>query len=193
MKFKIVTFSLLVLIGISVSAVAQGKRQPPVPVVRTGNLHLEAGLVFKNGDVKPVARVEFLLLRNNPENLIRTRELHSMYESDASQHKLESGQRIFERTAFDGWTFRSAALAINTFVAPNFFRAANKVLAENSVASGVTGFDGKATFENVPVGDFFIFGKYKVEEQAAVWSVVVTIKSGANKMILDNNNFIRQE
>jgi hypothetical protein len=188
MKIKVIVFSLLVLICVSLSTVAQTQRRSTIAIARTGNLNLEAGLVFKNGDVKPVARVEFLLLRNHPEDLIRTRKLHPIYESDVSQHKLYSGERMFKPTTFDEWTFRSAALAVKATFAPNFFQAAANALAGSTVASSITGFDGKTTFENVPVGDYFIFGRYQVDERAAMWGLPVTIKVGTNKMILDNHN-----
>jgi len=57
-----------------------------------------------------------------------------------------------------------------------------------AISQTSTGFDGKATFGNVPVGDYFLFGYYTFERQTTYWNIPVSIKAGTNKLVLDNNN-----
>ena len=48
----------------------------------TGSLELEAGLVFNSGDVKPVGRATFYLLKQSADSLIRTRANFDLFTKD---------------------------------------------------------------------------------------------------------------
>lgn len=158
----------------------------------TGSLALEAGLVFNSGDVKPVSRLEFFLLKADPEALIRNRETFELFKNDTKAFDAKYGggfPGLTDQKTFESWSFHEAVLYMgNPEIRPTFAVAATKAIVDNKVASTMTGFDGKGVFENVPVGDYYIFANYKIGKQTAIWRVPVTIKAGANKIILDNNN-----
>ncbi len=145
-----------------------------------GNVDLEAGLVFNSGDVKPVGRATFYLLKENPSKLLLTQAHLDVFNSDNS--------RFGGNQTLDKWSMYGAVLYMDGSLTPNFALAIKKSIDAASVAQTTTGFDGKASFEAVPAGDYFLFGYYKFGKQTTYWSLPVTVKAGANKVVLDNDN-----
>ncbi len=164
----------------SVESTATTLKEPVAAPVRTGTVDLEAGLVFNSGDVKPVGRATFYLLREDPGKIILT-------QPHLDAHNLDIGR--FGRTeTLDKWSMYAAVLYMDGSLSPTFAIAVKKALDAASVGQTTTGFDGKATFQDVQVGDYFLFGYYKIGKQTTYWSLPVTVRAGANKLILDNNN-----
>jgi hypothetical protein len=154
----------------------------PAPV-KTGKIELEAGLIFNNGDVKPVGRATFYVLKENPEKIVLTQEHLDMYNQDLSSLGFGS-----EKQSLDKWSMYGAVLYMDGRLTPTYAVAVKNALDKASVASSSTGFDGKATLEDIPVGDYYLFGYYKIGKETTYWNVPVSVKAGTNKVILDNNN-----
>jgi hypothetical protein len=187
MKFK-TTGSLVLLAALTTSiAFGQKTRQrtnvsiPKAPAAKTGKLDLEAGLVFNSGDVKPVGRATFYLLKEGASKIVLTQEHLDAYNQDMARLQAE-------RETLDKWTMYGAVLYMDGQLSPTFAVAVKKSLNAAAVSQTTTGFDGKATFENVPVGDYFLFGYYTFGDQTTYWNVPVSIKAGTNKVVLDNDN-----
>jgi hypothetical protein len=148
--------------------------------VKTGRIDLEAGLIFNSGDVKPVGRATFYLLKEDASKIILT-------QPHLDAHNQDIGR--FGRTeTLDKWSMYGAVLYIDGSLSPTFALAVKTALDAASVGQTTTGFDGKATFQDVPVGDYFLFGYYTIGKQTTYWNLPVTVKAGANKVVLDNNN-----
>jgi hypothetical protein len=167
-------------------------RQPvPAPVkeperpapVKTGKIELEAGLIFNSGDVKPVGRATFYVLKESAEKIVLTQEHLDLYNQDLASLRFGSQEK-----SLSGWSMYEAVLYMDGQLTPNFAVKVRDAISKASVASATTGFDGKATIEDIPVGDYYLFGVYRVGKQTAYWNVPVSVKAGTNKVILDNDN-----
>lgn len=194
MKKKTFLFLIIVVLSMG-SIVAQTKRRAPTksqtpasaktaPAAKSGKLEIEAGLIFKSGDTKPVARATFRLLKKDALSLIRTEETYQAFLSEGST-------RISGYPTYESFNAETAMLWYGSRYSDKFTPIVNQNLDRESVGTMTTGFDGKGVFESVPLGDYFLFGKYSWGDRSgneAAWNVPVTIKAGTNKLILDNNN-----
>jgi hypothetical protein len=55
----------------------------------------------------------------------------------------------------------------------------------------MTDFDGKATFDDVPPGNYWLFGQTETRAAFTLWDLPIELKAGENKKILlDQNNAI---
>lgn len=155
-------------------------KAPATGPVKKGSVDVEAGLVFNSGDVKPVGRATFYLLTEDPSKIILT-------QPHLDAHNTDIGR--FGRTeTLDKWSMYGAVLYMDGSLSPTFAIAVKRALDGAAVGQTTTGFDGKATFADIPAGDYFLFGYYKIGKQTTYWSLPVTVKAGSNKVILDNNN-----
>jgi hypothetical protein len=155
--------------------------KPKTTIKANGTVELEAGLLFNSGDTKPVARATFYLLKENPEKIILTQENVDLYNKDTSKYSIRP-------ETLSEWSMYGAALSMDGYASPSFAIAAKKSLEASSTASGTTGFDGKATLTSVPTGDYYLFGYYRFGKQTTYWNIPVSVKTGVNKIVLDNNN-----
>ncbi len=166
------------------TATTTKKTELPTPAkpepVKTGKIDLEAGLIFNSGDIKPVGRTTFYLLKDDAEKIILTQPLLDLYNQDRAKYGRSE--------SLSTWSMFGAVLYMNGQITPNFASAAKTALESATAGSTTTGFDGKATFDNVPVGDYYIFGYYKVGKNTTYWNIPITVKPGDNKVILDNEN-----
>lgn len=164
----------------SVEPIATKPKEPVAAPVRLGSVDLEAGLVFNSGDVKPVGRATFYLLKEDPSKLILTQAHLDVFNSDNS--------RFGGKDTLDKWSMYAAILYMDGSLTPNFALSVRKTIDAAAVSQATTGFDGKAKFDDIPAGDYFLFGYYKFGKQTTYWSIPVTVKPGANKVVLDNDN-----
>jgi hypothetical protein len=163
---------LITLTLLSVSVNGQKNKKTPVtkkPVTsQKGTLSIEAGLVFKSGDVKPVARVEFYLLNKDLNSVLEEANIQS-----------ESGMNLVS----------TLALALSY---PNFHQdTVEKAITSikfHSVSSAITDFQGKATFRPVKTGNYYLYGFAKAGNSKVLWNLNVSLKNGQNSITLDNNN-----
>jgi hypothetical protein len=146
---------------------------PKKPVaVQKGNLSIEAGLVFKNGDVKPVARVEFHLLDADLESIIR-------------DSGLKLGQ--YDDTYID--RYASLEFATRQYgVVTTQLKQAQAAIKSHIVASVTTDFSGKGKFPTIKTGKYYLYGVGGTAQQAAIWNLSVEIKAGNQSITLDNKN-----
>jgi hypothetical protein len=148
------------------------------PDAATATLEIEAGLVFESGP-RPVAREKFYLLD------VSLNELVKRYKDATPKHK--------------PLTIEMFALYLTWIGAgdidghgPPERSLANAVLhnvREHVVKEVTTDFGGRARFEGVPVGGYYIFGAtVRVGRSAVVWNLPVELKPGANSTVLDQHN-----
>ena len=139
----------------------------PEPVApSTGTLAIEAGIIYKAGGNQPVGRTEFRLLDSDLESLISAAGLRADRGID-----LVSTWGIKRRYSPD-----AILLQIE------------ESIRKHTIQSVTTDFNGKAQFENIQPGKYFVYGLTETRRGFAIWSVPIEIKAGQNSLLLDQNN-----
>lgn len=151
-------------------------------------LSVEAALVFKSGDVKPVARTEFFLLDKNFETilqesgymaLITTSTLPQTVKDSFSKMDKINSVRTFAAVIDNSEKIDVLQLPLAKAIATTQSHIAYRA---------TTDFQGKAQFKEVKAGEYYLFGYTKVGESVAVWNVKTEVKEGQNSIVLDQNN-----
>lgn len=155
---------------------------PPVvlPPVEQANsiVLLETGLVFKSGDVKPLARTEFHLLDDSLPNILRNAGIKP-------PNNLES--------TGDANSDYITAFAFATKYSSNssyreFYPSALQAIKPHIVQSVTTDFGGKAKFSPVKSGTYYLIGFSATPRGVVGWNLKVDLKAGDNSVVLDQNN-----
>lgn len=156
---------------ISADAVAQAAATPtPVPAPSTGSLAMEAGIIYNMGGNQPVGRTAFALLNASLASLIQD----SGYRSRFNQIDLISAWGIDRQYP-------------NTSNAEVLSRI-DAAISEHTIKTVTTDFNGRAVFENVQPGSYFLVGIAQTRRGHAIWNVPIEIKAGQNTIILDQHN-----
>lgn len=154
----------------------------PIPTptpLPDANLQIEAGLVFKSGDVKPVARTIFYLFVGHPGEILRDGGVRASMRS-ANIDSADPEILLF-----------NLALALRTEVLPDsaaFVKLAMPVLQPHIIQQVTTDFGGKAQFAPVKPGTYYLAGFAEVGRASATWNMKSTLNPGPTAMTLDNNN-----
>ncbi|MDQ3750411.1 MAG: hypothetical protein M3367_15560 [Acidobacteriota bacterium] len=157
-------------------------------------LSVEAALVFKSGDVKPVAITEFFLLHKDFETILQ----ESNFISDIPQKLKETLStkspimafavvlkvtKEAERTKYDS-PERTAELDAIDFSVVKAITATHPHVAYTTT----TDFQGKAQFSDVKPGEYYLFSFTQVGKSVVIWNLKTTVKSGQNSVTLDQKN-----
>jgi hypothetical protein len=133
-------------------------------------LSFETGLVFKSGDVKPLARSTFYLLDDNLENILR----NAGFQPESDLSLLNSlGMAYYGRELEKYRTTYDKAM---------------EAMKPHIVATVTTDFNGKAQFSAVPEGTYYLMGIGQLYKQVVLWNLKVDLNSGQNSVTLDQNN-----
>ncbi len=176
----------------------QAKQQQDT--AKTSLLPIEVALIFNSGDVKPAARTNFILLDEDLNVILNPfpRMLSSnwgqgppitayMFDSELSRMEMYAGgveDDIRRGNPYHMSRERAAEVIAEV-------REIRKAVAAHIIASVTTDFNGKATFEGVPVGEAFLFGTFKAGNNEMSWHMPVALKPGTNpKLTLSNDNSI---
>ena len=151
------------------------------PIKQSGVLSLEVGLVFKSGDVKPVARTTFYLLVDDLAKILKEAGIKTAnHDGTPKESPDEDLVEVF-------------ALATKYKSLPayqSFYPAALAALKPHVVQSVTTDFSGKAIFESLPTGTYYLMGVTQTPKGYAIWNLRVDIKSGQSSIVLDQNNAV---
>src|ERR1041384_2887815 len=157
----------LILILLSATIITQAQKSKKTSTVKKstatsqkGTLSIEAGLVYKNGDVKPVARVEFYLLDTDLKTIL-------------------SEAKITPREGLDSITTFALALSYPNLHQDTIDQALVSIKS-HTVSSITTDFQGKANIPSVKVGTYYLYGFTKAGNSKVLWNLSVSIKSGQN-------------
>lgn len=152
-------------------------------------LSVEAALVFKSGDVKPVARTEFHLLDKSLDKILQESDFISFYNSSVSNSDLP--QRIKDglqkMNEIETFAFVASFATEMKAFQPSLAKAINDT-KPHIIYTTTTDFQGKAQFKDIKAGEYFLFGYTQVGKSVAVWNLKTEVKSGQNTIILDQNN-----
>ena len=145
-------------------------------------LQIEAALVYRNGDVKPVARVQVFVLDASLARILADAGLTMPQELGLLTTDKDLQQVI---------TYGKAVLG-----APgheSYLAKANAALKQHLLVSEMTGFDGKVSFDNLPAKPCYIVAATRAGQSWLIWNQKAELKAGTTKIILDQNSaaFVR--
>jgi hypothetical protein len=151
--------------------------------LRSASLNLEAQIVYTMGGPQPVARQEFYLLDVDPFSV-----------KQEKQNTSTQGETIYVLSVINWNMFAEQVrlaqerdIPLDKKLIPMVANA-KVFLAPHIVQTAQTDFQGRAVFENLSPGDYWLMGIAETRSSAAFWNYKVTIESGENKVLLDQNN-----
>lgn len=156
-------------------------------------LSVEAALVFKSGDVKPVARTEFFLLNKSFDTILAESGFMSSISASSLPQRIKDNFSNMNKIN----PVKTFAVAVN--VSENIETLQlplAKVINDTKshiAYSTTTDFQGKAQFKDIKAGEYFLFGYTKVGESVAVWNLKTEVKSGQNTITLDQKNALTSD
>lgn len=146
-------------------------------------INIEAGLVYRSGDVVPVSRTKFYLLSASAGEILNTAELKEMLLNDAKKNSpsLVSGVQNpnAERLL--------VSLSFSTLY-PTYADAGFKAIAAAKQFEVTSDFQGKATFADIPKGIYYLFAIAQTRKGSAIWDLEVNANEATVNVILDQNN-----
>jgi len=143
-------------------------------------LSLEAGLVFRSGDIKPVARTTFYLLDDNLAKILREAGLQPPGRIGSSSGDPDTNM-VF------GFASATKYSSLPDYQA--FLPAAMAALKPHILQSVTTDFSGKASFAPIASGTYYLMGVSQTPRGFAVWNLKVDINS-SQSVTLDQNNAV---
>jgi hypothetical protein len=165
----------------------QGKNKPlskkpkPTPTPAEARIAIETGIVYASGDVKPVAREKFYLLDADIGQVLFDAGLKPPVDARPAYTRNEQQQLVnsFAMAVLDSTTSMERL---------EFYQASKKLFPAHIIKSVETDFSGKASFESVTPGTYYLFGITKTRKAFAVWNYRVDAKAGETKITLDQHN-----
>lgn len=145
-------------------------------------LSIEVGLVYASGDAKPVARNEFYLLDEDAEQILRDGKVEK--KGKLKKHDLRFLDTYALATLCVSSRDRCASLKDSLI----YLQDSEVALKSHIIQRVITGFDGKAKFEPMAMGNCYLMGVYVRERGYVIWNLKVELKSETQNIILDQNN-----
>jgi hypothetical protein len=160
----------------AVNSNAQSQDQPK------SVLSIEVGLVYKSGDAKPIARNEFYLLDEDAEQILRDGKVEK--KGKLKKHDL----RLLDTYALATLCASSRDRCASVKDSLIYLQDSELALDPHIIQRVITGFDGKAKFEPMAMGNYYLMGVYVRERGYVIWNLKVELKSETQNIILDQNN-----
>lgn len=133
-------------------------------------LAFDTGIVFKSGDVKPVARTDFHLLNKSLAQIL-----------------LDGKFADYSGIPFEKENIHHAFVSSYSSYPQRFYNALD-LIKPHMVQSVNTDFSGKAVFKAIPAGKYFLMGYCNMSNIYMVWDVEINLTPGNNSLTLDQNN-----
>jgi len=170
------TISLLLLF-IAATVRPLGSKQRAAGTANN-TLSVEAGIVMKSGDVKPVARQEFYLLDRDPSGI------PEIWDANVPTAQRSSGLQLVSL----GLVLEIAKKACPT-TDERLASACPQLEAfrKHTVASIITDFSGKGKFTG-PARVYYLFSYVNIGNNQIAWSMKIDLTRGGQAIILDNRN-----
>ncbi len=130
---------------------------------KEGIVSVEAGLVFKSNDIKPIARTTFYLLDESAVKLMSDAGVQPMKDAGAERRNSDANIAFSYGISNRG----------NDAIA----KVADDAIKKHTIQSVTTDFSGKAKFNAVPYGTYYLFGIGTTPKAFAVWNVKVDVTS----------------
>jgi hypothetical protein len=168
------------------------------------SLSLEAQIIYTLGGPQPVARGTFHLLDSDllnvelpqpgkvksveefTNNLSSPQQLKLLIMTAQFNKRIKEFSRQRDIDTPDTPTDKKGTVAGIGLLIERM--KSDKETASHFIQSATTDFQGRATFENLKVGDYWIIGFTETRGDFAFWNHKITIRPGDNKVLLDQNN-----
>lgn len=152
------------------------KPEPLAP--KKATLSIETGIIYRTGEVVPVARTTFYLLDD---------DVLTIAKSGGIQPKPETA-RIFKNTDEALLSDIGYALAgQHQMLYADFAASFLKVLDPHIVVKFTTDFSGKAAVPDLEVKQYYLFGAGTTRRSNALWNMKIDLAKETH-IVLDQNN-----
>ena len=163
--------------------------------LRPASLSIEAKIIYNMGGPQPVARTRFYLLDADPFTL--------RFDDPAYKKRLDAAKTEDEKMNL---TLSSAVfLLLKEFAAKkelidknlsdadakkhlNTIENARPFWESHLIKETTTDFEGRAHFEDLKPGRYWLLGITETRRAFALWDVPVTLSRGTNNLLVDQNN-----
>lgn len=145
---------------------------------KNSSMPVHAAIVYKTGGAQPVARTKFYLLKKNFEEI----QKETGFPPYLSSRAVNAG-KLIDRNLGREDSMREPGIIELT-------------IKDSIISTVVTDFDGKAVFENIPSGIFYIagFSETRKPGESLIWCVKVDTSTLDGKpIILDQQNATLEE
>lgn len=132
---------------------------------------------MKSGNVRRIARTKFYLFDAHPGELLKAAGVQPV----DVPHVIDDPNRLVDELSMASHYSTQAESAA-------FMRAAMPVLKPHVVQEVVTDFDGKATFEPLKPGIYYLWGVAEIGSNWAYWNLKLDLQPKKSLLTLDNNN-----
>lgn len=148
---------------------------PNVSATEKSTLTFQTGIVFNSGEIKPVARTTFYLLDNSFATIVMN-----------AGYSYPSSEKVPDKNG----VYLSILLGYgdNTRTSSDTLNFALSAIKPHVIQTVTTDFDGKATFEKLPPGKYWLMGVSGIKKYKFIWDLEIDLLSGGNTLILDQNN-----
>jgi hypothetical protein len=155
-----------------------------IPGLNRGSLTVSARLVYTDGQAQAVAGEAFYLLDADPLRLLidgdRT-EGRALASQVSREHpRLEALARVLDAR-------RRYAYPLGAEVG-SFVEDARPVWERHVVQSAGTDREGRARFQNLRPGDYWLMGRAPTRGGLAFWNLPVRVERGSNQLSLEPDN-----
>ncbi|HMV87226.1 MAG TPA: hypothetical protein PKA34_29315 [Blastocatellia bacterium] len=151
---------------------------------QTGNLSIEAAIVYAVGGPQPVAREEIRLLKKDGLEV----HFNGAYNTGAIDDRLTN--YFLARYYADSEAKQKRDSPEQVYL--DLVKEAGRVeqeLKDSTAFITTTDFAGKAEFKDLPVGKtFYVYAVAPTRGGHCLWNLKTEIKPGANHLILDQKN-----
>lgn len=175
MKIKSLVGFIVLALALALVVNGQGRRatkaRPPreqpsptgTPTPAPSSLSIDVGMIYTNGDVKPVARTTFYVLDE---------DMRLILQSVPGLIDVEKGGMVgpLLQLLSDLDSEKSRAE----------YDAIVSAIKSHTVAVATTDFGGKAKFSSLTPGVRFLYGEFNAGRNYAVWNMKIELEAGAN-------------
>ena len=156
---------------------------------------LQASVSFQNGDTKPVASVEFVVLNRSFVEIAN----QSGVTANMKQGRLGIMEMLPKGAMLSAMSPFGPDFSTSNFLSLDWMMSLNKdskleeykaTVQKHAVANFKTDMNGTASLADLPAGKYWIVGSTKVGKYPVVWDYPATIEAGKNRIHLDATNAV---
>lgn len=145
---------------------------------KNSTINIEAAIIYRSGQVVPVARTTFYLLDDDLITILKTAGVQPT--ASTSRMYQDYGKAILTDIGF----------AVRYGSLPDYQRfgsAVAEAIKPHIKYTFQTDFSGKAILSDAPPGKFFLFGIGATRQSGVVWNMAIDTTTNQN-LVLDANN-----
>jgi hypothetical protein len=158
------------------------------------SISVEAGLVYKAGNVTPVARTVFYVLDASFSDILRKANIELPF--DSGKDNPSYFEVLYPSMSVDLFGFASAQMekikrassSPTTEKMIKFYEDSIAAMAPHIIGKETTDFGGKARFSQLRPSTYYVFGVYAAPNNSLAWNVKVNASDSDTKVTLDQNN-----